>query len=790
MSTNRTVGLIVTAFCGLMLLGGFFAPPLCVGQESVTQGPHAGVEELRDRTEELFREISDSRTRIRHEGMMLYLIERIGNVRGSNGKSRAKARDLLADWQGIYDALKAGKDVLAAKRGRFEWAYKSGADGSGQPMMLWVPDVYNGKSAMPLIVVLHGLGGNHRFNPLKGRGPAHIEVSVNGRGSPFYRGLGELDVLEATAFMKGQYNVDPDRVYIFGYSMGGWGVFRMTSRYPDIYAAAVDIAGWATGLDLGNLSHIPVQIHHGDTDWSVHVGFARLAAQKLKKSSKLVHFCEYPNAGHGIMSSAKKHDPLTFLLNTKKQVMTRRIQYTTTQVTRGRCQWLEIERLADPHYPGTVSITAEDDTVRGYSKNVSALRLHKLKTLFPARRQVKIILDNEEIPLSSLPEDVQLVEEHSENKPEAEKQAPVYQRGGFFNIYDGQPIRIVAPHDTQEGPNEKALIVRCSTSADMRIRMPYGHIPVVDADEFDAKQFKGHLVVIGSPEHNKIVSELLPHLPVRIEARELVIDGMGSYPLDSTAMSFVFYSPYAPECRMVWLLNATVDTFPCLPFLTRWEHMSYSPDIVLHDVSEGRSIVVAAANFGDSWKIRAQEHTEPLLPKSIEHVNDLSRATAAVYMKDLGADFALYENENASWWGWDKPVGGGKLTLSSLKALIPSGMQPIVRARLTRSQLENLLLEKGLRKDKRFQVLSEVSEPPEKAHYDLVFCEPLMWRLRASRFKFPKGNPVHTGKDIHDYLDALTKPESASTIHNAAPVNIEQFTKDKKHPAQSVGSQP
>lgn len=44
----------------------------------------------------------------------------------------------------------------------------------------------------------------------------------------------------------GDYRVDRDRLYLVGISMGGYGVWDMAMRSPDLFAAAVPICGAAT----------------------------------------------------------------------------------------------------------------------------------------------------------------------------------------------------------------------------------------------------------------------------------------------------------------------------------------------------------------------------------------------------------------------------------------------------------------------------------------------------------------------------------------------------------------
>ena len=70
------------------------------------------------------------------------------------------------------------------------------------------------------------------------------------RGASFYADAGERSTLLALDDAARRVRLDPERQYLTGYSMGGYGVFRLAVRYPDRWAAAVSWAGF-TGEWLG-----------------------------------------------------------------------------------------------------------------------------------------------------------------------------------------------------------------------------------------------------------------------------------------------------------------------------------------------------------------------------------------------------------------------------------------------------------------------------------------------------------------------------------------------------------
>lgn len=91
--------------------------------------------------------------------------------------------------------------------------------------------------------------------------------------------------------------VDPDRIYVIGYSMGGFGTWHFLSSETRLFAAGVPVAGHSSAG--GKLRSMPIWAFHGAKDTVVGVEGARAAAAALKRS-KNFKYTEFPDEGHGI----------------------------------------------------------------------------------------------------------------------------------------------------------------------------------------------------------------------------------------------------------------------------------------------------------------------------------------------------------------------------------------------------------------------------------------------------------------------------------------------------------
>jgi len=147
-------------------------------------------------------------------------------------------------------ALALAEPAAAAVPG-FQIRYYTADDGSLQPYSLYVPNPYDPGTPHPLVINMHGWGGRFAgsvsaFKQTWADTNGWLLASVDGRGSQNYDGPGEDDVLRVLAEVAAFGNVDPDRVYLEGFSMGGHGCYRLGLRYPDVFAAVAPSAGWTT----------------------------------------------------------------------------------------------------------------------------------------------------------------------------------------------------------------------------------------------------------------------------------------------------------------------------------------------------------------------------------------------------------------------------------------------------------------------------------------------------------------------------------------------------------------
>jgi predicted esterase len=232
------------------------------------------------------------------------------------------ALDAVRYVQQMLEALESRAGTwqpYAERRRPLVMAFVSELDRTLQPYHLALPPGWDAQKAYPLVVNLHGAGNDHPLSfvlapltrqddpdeeaDLPPRTEECIEIWPWGRGNLSYMGVGETDVWEAIEDAKKTVQVDEDRQYLTGFSMGGAGTWHLALRTPDRWAAVCVYSGgtWAapTGRGLGrNVVTLPVRIAHGEQDGAISVREAYAMQAELRRYGKEPDMRIVPDLGH------------------------------------------------------------------------------------------------------------------------------------------------------------------------------------------------------------------------------------------------------------------------------------------------------------------------------------------------------------------------------------------------------------------------------------------------------------------------------------------------------------
>jgi predicted peptidase len=173
-----------------------------------------------------------------------------------------------------------------------------------------VPGDYDPKQPRPLVLALHPGGDKTAYYGaqymrsvfLPGlRDLDPIMVAPDCPTRAWSDSAAEKAVMALMENVLGEYSIDRRRVLVVGFSLGGRGTWFMESRHPDLFTAAIVMAG-ATDEPLEGLARIPTYIIHSRDDQVVPFAQAEQRAASLERMGRPVKFEALEGLGHFDMS--------------------------------------------------------------------------------------------------------------------------------------------------------------------------------------------------------------------------------------------------------------------------------------------------------------------------------------------------------------------------------------------------------------------------------------------------------------------------------------------------------
>jgi predicted esterase len=511
---------------------------------------------------------------------------------GADATSLAYLADLLEQAAAL---IAGGTDPYTRLEGVLPRAYRSSLDGRPQPYALWVPTGYaqHPERRWPLIVAAHGLGydeddmlqialghptgpGQGRPRPLTPeRDPRALVVAVHGFGDTGHRPPGELDVLEAIAALERDYRIDPARVTLTGFSLGGTVAIVVPLHHPGRFAGAAPLCGypnleghrsiygahktpWEATLIrqraivhmAENGLHLPMRMIHGAKDNPRRSELILRRYQKLGHSATL----DVPELAHNVWEYGYGDGRLLgWLAAHELPSPAQRVRFRTAHLRYSQNAWVSVDRLLDPTGYGEVDARRQGGRLEVKTTEVTALSL--LLPLAPAAPDgaYEVVVDGQPLGRHSQASVVRLAR----------------REGRWSVVEDGSPTRSKRPglsgplDDVWFGPTTLVygsghpleLDANRLAAEHHRRYTPWDDVDleVVDAFTFLTRPELAHrnLVLIGSPASNPVTAQVVSQLDwLRFEAGGLRVGGV-LHPGPEVGISFIYPSPFDPARYVV-----------------------------------------------------------------------------------------------------------------------------------------------------------------------------------------------------------------------------------------------
>ncbi len=547
-------------------------------------------------------------------------------------------------------ALAKGETPWTDEKGVVVRGYRSRVDGSVQPYAVHVPQAYDGAEPMRLDVVLHGRNARlsevsfiagHEREATAADDPGYLVLEVFGRTNNAYRWSGETDVFEALAAVERNYRVDPQRIVLRGFSMGGAGTWHIGLHHPSAWVAMEAGAGFTDTLVYAKASlpgggltgpwqRPPLSIYDA-VDYAPNaydlavVGYGGEIDPQLQASVNIrealtadgAHFERKgldwftdslralflvgPNTPHRFHPASKKvsnafldqavergrGDPDSF----------RFVTYTTRYAD---CFWLTVDGLEKTYERAEVEAERRGPELRLSTRNVSRLALRETDQV----ERVRIDGRTVEVP------------------PPTAAILFLGKVGDEWRLFDSLAAMRgdrLTKHPGLQGPIDDAFIesfvavapggepwhAAVGEAAQRRFELLHrdfpkwlrGDPPTVADDRLEDEQIAAsNIVLFGDPHSNRTLAKLIAKLPVHWTSETIEIGGQ-SFDASSHLLAMIYPNPLNPERYVVLNSGHTFSEHEFLgtnallfPRLGDWAVLT----------TDGE--VAAAGIFDDNWK--------------------------------------------------------------------------------------------------------------------------------------------------------------------------------------------
>ncbi len=532
---------------------------------------------------------------------------------------------------------------------RHRRTYVSDVDGSVQYYAVTpaTPDSQTDAEKPGIYLSLHGAGveaqGQAAVYQPKPR--AHVVAPTNRRSFGFdWEDWGRRDALEVLDDAMRHFDIDPQRVFLTGHSMGGHGTWHLGATYPDRFAAIGPSAGWVSfwsyaggrrtesaspivelleraanpsdTLQLArNYTSQGVYVLHGDRDDNVPVDQARTMRAVLGEFHPNFVYYERPGAGHWWGNACCDWPPLIEFLGghrLPKLDELSHIDFTTVcPGVSSKFGWATIVDQIRPLLASRVQLTLDRSNLKlsGTTENVAGLKLELSNAIPTESEALQLNLDGTELELPRSTIWLSRVDGtwRAIDEPDPTDKGP-HRYGLFKAAFDNKFVFVYGTAGTPE-ENEWALS-KVRYDAETFWYRGNGSIDVVADCDFSPGEYAERSVILyGNADTNLAWPALLADCPLQISRDRVAI---GDRTVADPRMAALFAYPRADSERaLIGVVGGTgIEGLRSTNRLRYFVSGIAYPDILLVSadyLTMGSEALIAAGFWNSQWQTDGAE---------------------------------------------------------------------------------------------------------------------------------------------------------------------------------------
>lgn len=507
------------------------------------------------------------------------------------------------------------------------------------------------------------------------------------------------ELQELTEAMALDFSVSLDRIFVSGFSDGGFSALWLATHYPHLIAGvAPEVANWQFSNTFHfNLFNVPLLMVDGWGDGGyVQENFARFSALSTMgyDVAGLVS-----NHGHGTQSYENPttvRQMMDWAKTKRRNLNPKRVRWATWNLAWNRAYWFTIERMENPSFAAVIEASIEGNTVTVRAKNVGAFTLRLNDMLVDVHAPITVITNGEPSYQGSFRDriEVELIQRIAGKTYKGHLSHGDITQHANRSVYENALVNWknfkLASHPWAwvrftASPNQEA--------DQTAVKMPDWATSDVEVSDQVLKE--RNLVIFGGPRRNALAAKMADGLPVTFGDGWFEVGGR-TYDKPEHWVRFLCPNPLEPS-RMCYIF-AFND-----PAAARRVDDKLPLSLNPWDIREGDCQVFnveGAANkrntdyytFDATWG--GPDPTPIGEAVAMFDWDAISQLKANAIKEATGADVALYAAPE-SWNSWRKTIQPGPITVNEVAttAQLPDF---IMTCTLTGEQLKGVIGKKGV----------------------------------------------------------------------------------------------
>lgn len=515
-------------------------------------------------------------------------------------------------------------------------------DSSVQYFALRFPKDFQPDKRYSLIVSLHGAGveATGQASSYSQKDWAFIVCPTNRRPFGFdWQDWGRIDALEVIRYVKDNYPIDTNRIYLTGHSMGGHGVWHIGLLYPSLFAALAPGAGWPSHqlyvpwtfqrseifaepsilafrnrvlkVDqplnfLENALNLPIFIFHGARDDNVPALFARLFTSYLNNLGYRYYYKEVPGKRHwyhldeGIICV---DDPeiMDFFQKEIRDPLPKKVIFKTSDLDiSNQAYWLKVLELTKHHLLGKIEGEIKGETIEIRTENIERFAINLPPN--PSFQFIKI--DGKEQKVRFKPN---LIFEKRGKVFSLTTNCPSILRGPMRKAYFS-PFLLV--YGTKSDSFAQITYHQAKREAFLWWRIGNGRCQLLPDTLVGEKEMaRYNLIIFGGPEANYLAERMKEKLPIREEKGNLFF-GQRRFSGDF-AYRYIYPNPQKKEKFILIAGGTTLKALKISTFFSTLYSSAGLPDFLIFSTEvekKGWGGVVSGGFFSKNWGLECGDY--------------------------------------------------------------------------------------------------------------------------------------------------------------------------------------